>query len=122
MLKRVKALRLGPGDVAGMTVGPLIHEAAAAKVARHVADAVSRGARLLCGGQVDPALGRAFLAADASSATTTGDSTASVEAARRAALRACADAGVAATIGDAATGEAATGDGTATTGEASVAP
>jgi succinate-semialdehyde dehydrogenase/glutarate-semialdehyde dehydrogenase len=60
MLKRVKALRLGPGDVAGVTMGPLIHEAAAAKVARHVADAVARGARVLCGGQVDPALGRAF--------------------------------------------------------------
>jgi len=60
MGRRVRALVLGPGDVAGVTVGPLISPAAASKVARHVADAVGKGAVLHCGGRVDPALGRAF--------------------------------------------------------------
>jgi succinate-semialdehyde dehydrogenase/glutarate-semialdehyde dehydrogenase len=43
-----------------VTVGPLIHAGAAAKVARHVADAVARGATLHCGGAVDAAQGAAF--------------------------------------------------------------
>jgi len=60
MLRRVQALRLGPGDAPGVSVGPLIHAGAAAKVSRHVADAAARGATLHCGGAVDAAQGAAF--------------------------------------------------------------
>lgn len=44
--------RLVPGDGMqdGVTVGPLINEAAVAKVERHLADAVAKGARVLVGG------------------------------------------------------------------------
>jgi succinate-semialdehyde dehydrogenase/glutarate-semialdehyde dehydrogenase len=39
-------LRLGNGFEAGVTVGPLINDAAAAKVTRHLEDALSKGARI----------------------------------------------------------------------------
>lgn len=52
---RIKALRVGPGDWAGVQVGPLINEAGIAKVREHVADARANGATLLCGGDVDEA-------------------------------------------------------------------
>lgn len=42
----VSALRVGPGTVTGTTIGPLINDAAVAKVAAHVEDALSKGARL----------------------------------------------------------------------------
>ncbi len=47
---RVQALRVADGFTPGVDVGPLIDEAAVAKVERHVADAVERGAELLLGG------------------------------------------------------------------------
>jgi len=43
-------LVVGPGDAPGVTLGPLINAQAVAKSARHVADCLSRGARLLRGG------------------------------------------------------------------------
>jgi succinate-semialdehyde dehydrogenase/glutarate-semialdehyde dehydrogenase len=46
----VSALRVGPGLEPGVEIGPLIDEAAAAKMERHVADAVENGARLVVGG------------------------------------------------------------------------
>ena len=46
----VKALKIGPGNVAGNTCGPLINEAGADKVAAHCDDAVSKGATIHCGG------------------------------------------------------------------------
>jgi succinate-semialdehyde dehydrogenase/glutarate-semialdehyde dehydrogenase len=46
LAKAVTALRVGPGDVVGSTVGPLINAAAAEKVKAHVDDALSHGATL----------------------------------------------------------------------------
>jgi succinate-semialdehyde dehydrogenase/glutarate-semialdehyde dehydrogenase len=49
--QRVAALKAGSGMVDGVTVGPLISEAALAKMQRQVADALAKGAELLHGGQ-----------------------------------------------------------------------
>ncbi len=49
--QRVAALRAGDPLADETEVGPLIDAAALARVERHVADAVDRGARLLCGGR-----------------------------------------------------------------------
>ncbi len=48
---RIKALKVGNGMQAGIEQGPLIEEAALEKVQAHIADALSKGARLLAGGQ-----------------------------------------------------------------------
>ncbi|WP_412478805.1 NAD-dependent succinate-semialdehyde dehydrogenase [Azonexus sp. IMCC34839] len=48
--EKVKQLRVGPGTEAGVAQGPLINAAGLAKVESHVADAVAKGARVLCGG------------------------------------------------------------------------
>ncbi|MET7243556.1 NAD-dependent succinate-semialdehyde dehydrogenase [Methylobacterium sp. EM32] len=42
-------LRVGNGFEAGVTIGPLINDAAAAKVTAHLDDALARGARLVSG-------------------------------------------------------------------------
>ncbi|MCL2346242.1 MAG: aldehyde dehydrogenase family protein, partial [Desulfobulbus sp.] len=44
------ALTVGPGSAPGVAQGPLINAAGLAKVEAHVADAVAKGARVLCGG------------------------------------------------------------------------
>lgn len=46
----VAKLKVGPGTEDGVTIGPLINAAAVDKVERHVADAQSKGARLVAGG------------------------------------------------------------------------
>ncbi len=46
-----RELKVGPGRQDGVNVGPLINEAAIAKVEEHVADAVEKGAKVLTGGQ-----------------------------------------------------------------------
>jgi succinate-semialdehyde dehydrogenase/glutarate-semialdehyde dehydrogenase len=46
LAKAVLALKVGPGDVAGSTIGPLINGAAADKVKAHLDDALSQGATL----------------------------------------------------------------------------
>lgn len=51
LVARVEQLNLGPGLDPDVTQGPLINQAAVAKVEEHVADAISKGARLLCGGR-----------------------------------------------------------------------
>ena len=48
---KVATLKVGNGFDAGVTVGPLIEEAAIAKVEIHVADALALGARLIAGGK-----------------------------------------------------------------------
>ncbi|MBX3656199.1 MAG: NAD-dependent succinate-semialdehyde dehydrogenase [Ramlibacter sp.] len=48
--ERVKALKVGNGFEDGVVQGPLIEDAAVDKVARHVADAVAKGGRVLAGG------------------------------------------------------------------------
>jgi succinate-semialdehyde dehydrogenase/glutarate-semialdehyde dehydrogenase len=47
----VKNLKVGDGVEAGVTTGPLINKAAVDKVQEHIADALSKGARLLVGGK-----------------------------------------------------------------------
>ena len=59
MQTAVKALTVGEGTQENVTQGPLIDQAAANKVAEHVADAKAKGARVLTGG-APHALGRTF--------------------------------------------------------------
>ena len=51
VVERTRALRLGHGLTRGVSVGPLINEAAIAKVSRHVDDARDRGAVVHAGGK-----------------------------------------------------------------------
>jgi len=48
---RVQAMKVGNGFEEGVVQGPLIEDAAVEKVQRHVQDAVSKGARIVTGGQ-----------------------------------------------------------------------
>ena len=68
---KVAGLKVGNGFEPGVNVGPLIEEAAIAKVETHVADALALGARLVAGGKRAEGLGGALffeptLLADAS--------------------------------------------------------
>lgn len=45
------SLKVGNGAEAGITTGPLIDDAAVAKVEEHVADALAKGGRIVTGGQ-----------------------------------------------------------------------
>ncbi len=47
----VRKLKVGPGTETGVTVGPLINQAAVEKVEAHVADAVAKGAKVALGGK-----------------------------------------------------------------------
>ena len=49
--RRIEALKVGAGLVAGTEIGPLMHERAVAKVETQVKDATSKGARLIVGGK-----------------------------------------------------------------------
>ncbi len=51
LVAAVGALQVGPGLAPGTTQGPLIDAAAVEKVEAHIADAVSKGGRVLCGGR-----------------------------------------------------------------------
>lgn len=51
LTEKVKALRVGNSLQEDSQIGPLVNESGLAKVDQHVADAVSKGAKLLCGGQ-----------------------------------------------------------------------
>ncbi|MCB1754016.1 MAG: aldehyde dehydrogenase family protein, partial [Gammaproteobacteria bacterium] len=57
--RRVQALKVGEGRADGVQIGPLINRAAVEKCQQHVDDALAKGARLLCGGEVHAA-GRNF--------------------------------------------------------------
>ncbi len=54
----VRALKVGDGRMTGTTVGPLINEAAIAKVEAHISDALALGARIAASAQSDAAPGR----------------------------------------------------------------
>src|SRR5207248_1538891 len=54
VVAKTKALKVGDGLEEGVEIGPLIDKAALSKAIEHVADAVKRGARLLCGGRQLP--------------------------------------------------------------------
>ncbi|MFS8148229.1 NAD-dependent succinate-semialdehyde dehydrogenase [Rhizobium sp. BR 249] len=44
---RVDAMKVGPGTEAGVAIGPMINEAAIAKINRHVEDALAKGAAIV---------------------------------------------------------------------------
>jgi succinate-semialdehyde dehydrogenase/glutarate-semialdehyde dehydrogenase len=48
---RVAKMKVGNGFEDGVTIGPLIEDAAVKKVAKHVADAVKKGGKVLTGGE-----------------------------------------------------------------------
>ena len=50
LAERVSKMRAGNGLEDGITIGPLVNEAAVAKVAAQVDDAVAKGAEVVCGG------------------------------------------------------------------------
>lgn len=58
--KLKKTVRLGPGMDPTVTHGPLVHERALNKVSGLVDDAISKGAKLLLGGEKRPDLGPTF--------------------------------------------------------------
>ena len=49
LVEEVGKLKVGDGLKDGVNIGPLINAAAVSKVARHIDEALSQGARLLCG-------------------------------------------------------------------------
>jgi len=57
--KAVQTIKVGNGMDAGVSQGPLIDHAALEKVERHIADALSKGAKLVTGGKPSP-LGGTF--------------------------------------------------------------
>jgi succinate-semialdehyde dehydrogenase/glutarate-semialdehyde dehydrogenase len=59
MVAAVARLKVGNGQEEGVTQGPLIEEKAVVKVEQHIADALSKGARLIAGGKRH-ALGHGF--------------------------------------------------------------
>lgn len=54
LVAAVKALKVGSGIEAGVTVGPLINKAAIEKVEEHVSDALAHGAKVAAGGKPSP--------------------------------------------------------------------
>ena len=59
LVAKVRALKVGPGLEPGVEQGPLIDDAAVAKMEQHLADAVSKGGTVLVGGHRH-ALGHTF--------------------------------------------------------------
>ncbi|HSW04674.1 NAD-dependent succinate-semialdehyde dehydrogenase [Aquabacterium sp.] len=59
---RVAALKVGPASDAASQIGPMINARAVEKIARHVEDAVARGARIVTGGQRLEELGANYFA------------------------------------------------------------
>ncbi|KAJ0356253.1 hypothetical protein COL922a_014691, partial [Colletotrichum nupharicola] len=59
-IAKVKDFKVGAGFDKGITHGPVIHERAINKVDEHVQDAVSKGAKLVAGGQRLESLGPNF--------------------------------------------------------------
>ncbi|MBY4896256.1 NAD-dependent succinate-semialdehyde dehydrogenase [Cupriavidus sp. AU9028] len=51
LARRVAALTVGPASEDGADIGPMINARAVDKIARHVEDAVARGARVVTGGK-----------------------------------------------------------------------
>lgn len=58
LAERVTAMRVGPGLEDGVDIGPMINSAAIAKIERHVADALDRGARVIAQSARLPAAGQ----------------------------------------------------------------
>jgi len=62
LAQRVGALKVGPATDPASQIGPMINARAIEKIERHVQDAVSRGARILTGGERLGALGPNYFA------------------------------------------------------------
>lgn len=60
LVAQVKVLKVGSGLERGTLIGPLINQAAIAKVSYLVEDAVSKGAKIACGGKIDPTSSNAY--------------------------------------------------------------
>jgi succinate-semialdehyde dehydrogenase/glutarate-semialdehyde dehydrogenase len=56
----VSELKLGNGLDDGVKIGPLINDSAVKKVQSHIDDAISKGAKLVYGGEIDEKLGGKF--------------------------------------------------------------
>ncbi|MDB5491013.1 MAG: succinate-semialdehyde dehydrogenase [Micavibrio sp.] len=50
LTEKVKAMKIGPGNEAGVSIGPLINQKGFDKARRHIDDAVAKGAALVYGG------------------------------------------------------------------------
>lgn len=59
LVEKVKAMKVGDGFAEGVTQGPLIDEAAIAKIQEHITDAVAHGGKVVAGGKPH-ALGGTF--------------------------------------------------------------
>ena len=57
---KTRALKVGRGTEAGVTIGPLIDEQGLKKVEEHVADAIAKGAKVVLGGKRSSLGGRFF--------------------------------------------------------------
>ena len=57
---KVSAIKVGNGFEAGINQGPMIDDAAIAKVEGHVADALAKGAKVVVGGSRVPGMGERF--------------------------------------------------------------
>ena len=66
----VKSMKVAPGNEDGAVIGPLIDQAAIAKVEEHVGDAVAKGARVTLGGKRHPRGGLFFEATVLTGVTT----------------------------------------------------
>ena len=60
LAEKIKAFKVGKGTEAGVTIGPLIDEQGMKKVEDHVADAKSKGAKVILGGKRHALGGRFF--------------------------------------------------------------
>jgi len=60
LAEKIRALKVGRGTEAGVTIGPLIDEQGLRKVEEHVADAVAQGAKVVLGGHRHALGGRFF--------------------------------------------------------------
>jgi len=60
LAEKIRALKVGKGTEAGVTIGPLIDEQGLRKVEEHVADAVAQGAKVVLGGHRHSLGGRFF--------------------------------------------------------------
>jgi len=61
LAERVQGMKIGYGMDEGVTVGPLIDDAAIRKVEDHLADALAGGAKVLVGGKRSPLGGTFFM-------------------------------------------------------------